>query len=79
LSRATEVFLTNDLQIFNGTLTLNDCIEQCAYFNRLNPSVACAGVDWVVYAKLCFVKSLIVGPGNDDSNAWNARLEQVSR
>ena len=66
-----ENFPFNDLQMFNDTSTLNDCIEHCAYFNRLNPSIPCVGVVLAPFASDCWIKGYI-GPGSSSNISWSA-------
>jgi hypothetical protein len=70
-----ENFPFNDLEKLNNTSSLNQCIEHCAYFNRLKPSIPCVGVVLTVFESLCWIKSAI-GSGLDTNDSWSAMLVQ---
>jgi hypothetical protein len=66
-----ENFPNSDLQMIDNTLNLDDCIENCAYFNRLKPSVPCVGVVFTPSASYCWLKSYL-GASSAGSDAWAA-------
>lgn len=60
----------NDLEDFNSTVTLNmdDCIEQCAYLNKVNaPVTPCVGAVFRPFETHCWIKRYI-GPQSNASS-----------
>lgn len=60
----------NDLEDFNSSVTLNmdDCIEQCAYFNKVNaPATPCVGAVFRPFETHCWIKRYIGTQNTENS------------
>ena len=66
-----ENFPNNDLETIYATSTLNECIEHCAYFNRLDPPIPCTGVVLSFLDSYCWIKS-VLGPKSTANDSWSA-------